>query len=289
MPAGQRLGDVGQRGGRPPGARQVTTTSSRAAVTTSASRRSTRSVDWSAQCRSSRSTTVSRSAAARSRSAMIRSQVRNEAPTSSVGPGAGSSMPSPARTARHGHSGGAPSSCEQRPGSTRAPLCSARTAISEAEPGLADARFAREHREGRAIHRSACCDAPTRADTSCSRPTRGQPAGGTTTAVSDGSAVSHRRLDRRRPERAPTTPGPGPVAASPSPGLGPPATGPTRAPVEHLAEVAQGGQRVGLAPAALVSATARSAQSRSRSGCWVVSCSSATAAAVCAAERELAP
>ncbi len=222
---------------------------------------------------------MSRSAAARSRSPTIRSHVRNEAPTSSVGPGAGSSVPSPARTPRHGHSGGAPSSCEQRPSSTRAPLASARAAISAPSRDLPmPGSPVRTAKAGDPP--SACCRAPTRAPTSCSRPARGQPAGGTTTAVvvagsgaaTVASGVPGAGGDQARSGSWRSSA----VSRSRTSGDG------SRA--SSLSSTSRSSRRVASASAwrpLRWRATARSAQNRSRRGCCEVSFSNVTAAAVC--------
>ncbi len=110
--------------------RQVPRTSSRPDSTVSDRSRSTRRVGTSAQCRSSRTTTiVSSCAAAAETDATTASQVRNSAPSSSPPP-TSRSAPRPRSTCCHGQSGGAPSSCEQRPTSSRAPRFTARTPSS---------------------------------------------------------------------------------------------------------------------------------------------------------------
>ena len=91
-------------------ARQVVSTSSDARSVLSASRRSTRSVAGSAQCRSSRTSRVACSRAAASTVWMICSQTANWLTSCSSAPSPGRLRPRPRSTADHGHSGGAPSS-----------------------------------------------------------------------------------------------------------------------------------------------------------------------------------
>ena len=58
------------------------------------------------------------------------SQARNAAPLSSPAPALGSSEPSRSSTVAHGHSAGAPSSCEQRPQAMVMPWSAAYVAAS---------------------------------------------------------------------------------------------------------------------------------------------------------------
>jgi len=113
-------------------ARQVPTTTRRPCCTVSTSSRSTRSEDLSDQCRSSSRTRSGRSAAASRTASATASHERNCAPSSSRCRGSlrGSCCPRPARTGRHGHRGGAPSSWEQRPDSTLNPRATASSASS---------------------------------------------------------------------------------------------------------------------------------------------------------------
>ncbi len=116
-------------------ARQVARTircSPAVASAVSASSRSTRRVEGSAQCRSSSTTRVVCSRDASRITRVMRSQARNCAPSSSSASSPPSSAPIAPSTARHGHRGGAPSSWEQRPTRTRTPRSRARSAISAA-------------------------------------------------------------------------------------------------------------------------------------------------------------
>ena len=124
-----------RRPGRPSGcgrSRQVATRVSRPRCTDSSSRPSTRSDEESDQCRSSRSTSTARPRGGRHRpdDVVPGPELAASAPPTAGAASVGRPRPRPSSTLAHGHSGGAPSSWEQRPTSTVQPRSSAAAASS---------------------------------------------------------------------------------------------------------------------------------------------------------------
>jgi hypothetical protein len=144
-----RASDSAASARRPVGAgweRQVATTSSRAGEAVSSRWRRTRRDDGSDQCRSSRTTTSVRVRAASTTAHRTASQVENPSDGSTRCERRSGAPSSPSSTDVHGHSGGAPSSWEQRPDPH---LGAARTSEPDelgAQARLADAGLADEHR-----------------------------------------------------------------------------------------------------------------------------------------------
>ena len=183
-------------------ARRVPTTHSVASAGAVASRWArVRRVASSAQCRSS-STTSSGVVAAASTTRRAMSFQRANADWAGVSPpSTGSSwtvgLPSVSSTERHGHSGGAPSSCEHRPTATVKPrrrACSARSSTSRVFPMPGSPTTWAEAKPPAAAA-SSCAVSAAR---SASRPTGTAPGDGTSArggavgAVSGGDAGAAR-------------------------------------------------------------------------------------------------
>ena len=261
VPARQRLGDVGQRAGRLRVARQVATTSSRSRRPRS---RPAAAAPAASTCRPSagrRARRVSGWSRPRPRTGCARSAprtgTRRPRPSSASACRRAGSVPEPSKHRAHGHSGGAPSSCEQRPTST---ACAARPGQRRelgGQPALADA--------GSPVSTAnAGCPCRTRgrarraaAASSSSRPTSGHGDGGPT-----GLGAEPRRPARARP--APAV-GAGAAGAAPAAGGAQASAGSWRSTAvlqvaqlgagveaelvgEHLADLREHLERVGLAP-----------------------------------------